>query len=431
MTIEPNELMKIAPTLREGVDLRELDLSAQEGFLLSQVDGITPAGVLCDLVAMDRATLTTALMRLEKLGAVRWSRRDTGPTTRGASTSDTVKQHEVAAGALWDPALSEECDLSRDERLQILKAEHDLNHQTFWQILGLAIDPTSSDIKRAYFSASKSFHPDRFFGRNLGTFRERLERIFHRLTVAHDTLVDERKRAAYQARYPPPWCSPVVDPPGPSGVSETSEEREARLERRRQEIIAARKAKKLNSKMRTSSTVEMAHNAKAEEMYRDGLNKLKAGEVFRAVAAFKLAVTYEPQNATYRAMFEEANGQAMIARAVEVVEQAESAAQLGQVDNAARLWARAFEMAPNRSEYAIRAAEQYLAAGDHDAALRLALQAIDLAPRRLEAQIITARALEACGDAGAALKQWKIAGSLDPSDGHVKKAIRRLSKSLS
>ena len=40
----------------------------------------------------------------------------------------------------------------------------------------------------AYFEASRVFHPDRYFGKNLGSFRARLERIFQRLSEAHETL---------------------------------------------------------------------------------------------------------------------------------------------------------------------------------------------------------------------------------------------------
>ncbi len=160
----PEALLKTAPVLDKNADLRSLKLSPHEGFLLSQIDGLTPARVLCDLVALDPTVLIIALQRLEKLGVVKWARRHTDPGLHRDAAEDTDEQRAIAAGVSEAPALTEECDLSRDERLQILKAERELDSQTYWELLGLTGDPSPAEVKRAYFAASKSFHPDRCGG---------------------------------------------------------------------------------------------------------------------------------------------------------------------------------------------------------------------------------------------------------------------------
>ena len=55
-------------------------------------------------------------------------------------------------------------------------------------------------MSAAYFEASRVFHPDRYFGKNLGSFRGRLERVFQRLAEAHDTLTETLARGRLTRR---------------------------------------------------------------------------------------------------------------------------------------------------------------------------------------------------------------------------------------
>jgi len=431
----PDALLKIAPVLSDQGDLRSLKLSPQEGFLISQIDGMTPAGVLCDLVALDETMLIIALQRLEKLGVIKWARRHTDPGTHREATEDTDEQRAIAEESAEDPALTENCDLSRDERLQILKAEREFPNKTHWEILGLSGDPSASDVKRAYFVASKSFHPDRFFGREMGSFTDRLEGIFFRLKQAYDTLSDEETRRAYRAEHAPPSkaaaaavaeaeAKPAGKPSGP----ESAVEKEARLEVRRQQILEERKQKRKAKYIKPKGAAQANKNQRAEEMYQMGLGQLRSGDVFAAVASFKLAMTYDPDNGQYSSMFEEANSEAMLQRAVEVAEQAETAANTGAAAESARLFARAFEMTPNKTEYAVKAAEQFLQVNEVEEALQYAGQAVEVAPKRKGPRIALAQALELAGDRKAAIEHLRVAESLDPADAHVKKTLKRLAK---
>src|SRR5262249_57303991 len=85
-----------------------------------------------------------------------------------------------------DP-LNEAVDLDLDRKREILAREALLGRDD-WTVLGLNPGATADAVKLAYFDASRVFHPDRYYGKNLGSFPARLERIFQRLSDAHETL---------------------------------------------------------------------------------------------------------------------------------------------------------------------------------------------------------------------------------------------------
>ena len=66
-------------------------------------------------------------------------------------------------------------------------------------LLVLAVAPPgcgsskSQALRRAFAVASKELHPDRYFAKNLGSFKPRLAAIFARLSEAMQEIEDEQK----------------------------------------------------------------------------------------------------------------------------------------------------------------------------------------------------------------------------------------------
>jgi len=203
------------PRLVEGIDLRELPIGPAQAFVLSRVDGTCTELEIADEAGLAPNVVTATLEELFRLGAIWFDQSAARPEHRAVRSqprasvasrigpiieaNDGQEPHHPAA-ALYDPRdLQEDVDIEPERKRTILDTFHRLDSVTHYQIL--RVDPSADKraIKNSYFEIVNVFHPDRYFGKNLGTFKPKLERIFARLTEAHDALTRAGPRAEYDA----------------------------------------------------------------------------------------------------------------------------------------------------------------------------------------------------------------------------------------
>jgi curved DNA-binding protein CbpA len=84
-------------------------------------------------------------------------------------------------------------------RRRILDLYYRLDQLTHYQLFGIDPSADKKAIKAAYFEIVNVFHPDRYFGKNLGSFKPKLEKVFARLTESYDVLSRAPSRTAYDA----------------------------------------------------------------------------------------------------------------------------------------------------------------------------------------------------------------------------------------
>ena len=120
--------------------------------------------------------------------------RRPGATEPAAQLPDPT-QEEIAA-------LTETCDLPDSERRRILSMQRLVKQRDPWGLLGVARGADAKTMKRAYFKLSKDVHPDRYYGKRLGSFAERLAIVFEALSRAYAKLTAPetvRPSGAHQA----------------------------------------------------------------------------------------------------------------------------------------------------------------------------------------------------------------------------------------
>ncbi|WP_437768725.1 DnaJ domain-containing protein [Sorangium sp. So ce281] len=208
------------PRPKPGYDLKSLPLNPAEAFLLSRIDGVLTDRDLSLITGMSHGDTVEALRRLRDLGAILLDGEPSGqPPPRDAARRAAAVDPEktmpsgseaapLGRGALqqmeslplYDPAeLDEPVELASDRKRRILDLYYRLEDLSYYALLGVADQADKKQIKSAYYQLAPEFHPDTYFRKQLGSYKQKIEAIFTRITLAHDTLTSKQRRAEYDA----------------------------------------------------------------------------------------------------------------------------------------------------------------------------------------------------------------------------------------
>lgn len=206
------------PTLNRGVDVYKLPLNTKEGFVLSRIDDAASVEDIAMMVGLKLNDLMSILDRLADLGAVQLAWRPvksragaSAPTSAANSNGEGERaglkgeDHPAVQRALALPPiqlytegeLEEHGDLSEAQKRRVLVAFYGLEGKNYYQQLGVDQDADKKAVRSAYFELSRLFHPDSMFGKDLGTFKTKMETVFKRLTEAYEVLGRSQRRKEY------------------------------------------------------------------------------------------------------------------------------------------------------------------------------------------------------------------------------------------
>lgn len=222
-----------------GVNVRTLPLLPEQAFVLSRVDGQSDEAAIARATGIPAPQVFLHLQRLEELGAVQRPASIAPPKNgkgKAAAPPSDPKATPKAPGPVPDlarpthappatttapapapsaetdkivttpaptgprhPEIDESLSLPVEVQARILDLSARLGDLDHFEVLGVPRGSDRAAIKRAYFSMIGTFHPDSYFGKKLGGFTKRMEKIFQRLTEAHDVLSNPRTREEYEA----------------------------------------------------------------------------------------------------------------------------------------------------------------------------------------------------------------------------------------
>jgi tetratricopeptide (TPR) repeat protein len=117
-----------------------------------------------------------------------------------------------------------------ERRREIEEAWEGLQSKNHFEVLGLTRKASAGDVKKAYFSLARRFHPDVHHGASLGDLRDKLEAVFIRLGEAHEVLRDQSKRSDYEERLGRPRPQAPTEPgaqPTATGAAPEADEQAA------------------------------------------------------------------------------------------------------------------------------------------------------------------------------------------------------------
>ncbi|MCR9164115.1 MAG: hypothetical protein ACE37F_24290 [Nannocystaceae bacterium] len=347
----------------------ELELTPQDYFVLSRVEGSVKVGDLvraCGLPSSEASAIVNKLidggaLTLAEVKAKPVVRRSTASLRAAAEarkrralaaalaqggrapTVEVAAQGEdVSNGQAEDEGTDKDDELERidrkrvpasDDRLDdsypidvdrqrwILAMNDDHAQMSQFEILGILPTHDVKAIKRAYHETSRALHPDAYHGRDLGPFRSILSSLFREAKAAYAELRREDVRA--------PWVDRRIEDDARARQEVEAEEAEARHAReaaaaeRREERTRARAQRQreaLQAKMQEEASAMLSEAEAAE----------KSGNLAKAANLYLLAKRADPANAELEAKWEAVRQAARDKRGTEAYARAQQRLDLGQ-----------------------------------------------------------------------------------------------------
>lgn len=96
------------------------------------------------------------------------------------------------------PADESGIDLKPEQRVRIREIFSTLQERNFFELLEVSPHADATEVKRAYYLRSKEFHPDRYYTKKLGAYKEMLDEIFKQVSAAYRFLEDDEQRGSYR-----------------------------------------------------------------------------------------------------------------------------------------------------------------------------------------------------------------------------------------
>jgi curved DNA-binding protein CbpA len=467
------------PQQVEDADVREHDISAQEAFIHSCIDGVLNVNDIADLTVLAPAEVFASIERLVSLKVVEWV---APKASRGPPQTELVEDVDI------DGALQE----------RIIQAFHRSDRLNHYEFLGVPMDAERGEIRNAYFALSKVFHPDSYYGKHLGSFKPKMETVFRKVTDAYEAVGRTKKREAYdryleqsiavsatekqmdrveeraaamsraltKAPVAERQAQPVVataavrdgqpsDAPSkatPSVVPGTPEY--DRMQRKRELLERklggrsqqpARRGRPVRSMPAPTAKVgqktalrDLTRSLKQTAVLTGGVDRAEHhmenarvaeadGDLAAAATALRMAIALDSTSNDLQQEYQRVNANLRV-QLVDIHRQQAKYEEENTLWSAASIsWAKVAEAAPDDATAPRHAAAALMAAGgDLRKARDFALRSLELAPDSLETRLLLARIYIGAGMDASAAKELDEAAKLDPGHEMVKNLRKQL-----
>ncbi|NOQ84731.1 MAG: DnaJ domain-containing protein [Myxococcales bacterium] len=467
------------PRQVEDADVGALDISAQEAFIHSCIDGVLNIEDIADLMVLAPSDVFESIERLVSLKVVEWV-------------------FPEASSAPPETELVEDVEIDGELQERIIEAFHRSDQLNHYELLGVAMDADRGEIRKAYFALSKTFHPDAYYGKRLGSFKQKMEVAFRRVTDAYEAVGRPKKREAYD-RYlkqsiavsaaekqldrgeararamadaltntsvAERQAQPVVGTAAPRDWSPSKAPSKAappiapgtpeydRMQRKRELLERRLRGRSQQSPRRSQPvrsipvpTVKVGRKTALRDLTRSlkqtavltgGVDRADRhienarvaeaeGDLAAAANALRMAIALDSGRTELQEQYQRVNSHLRVELLDIHREQAKYEASNNLWAAASISWAKVAEAAPDDPVAPRGAAKAIMAAGgDLRKARDFALRSLELAPDSLETRLLLARIYMGAGMDASASKEIEEAAKLDPGHEMVKNLRKQL-----
>ena len=445
-------------TLVSGVSMRDLPIGPAEAFVLSRIDGRTLLSDLATATGLRVEDVARIIERLIALGAVRAVDRPS-MITRSDSGTPRSGAHAISV----PPSAAAEVrgvELSPEQQRLLLDWDERASSLDYYRLLGVHRDADAKVIRAAYYELVRVYHPDRFFGRQLGRFAAPLLRVFGKFTEAYEVLRRAESRAEYDRQLPSgrapsgsasslPPASHVPESVAPASgpVRRPSAAQQLDPEARRKALARKLGHSSIPPARSPSGSLPAPSTAAADELKRRFEQRMQQAreqqrehyialakeasarnDLVAAANALRIACSLAPMNLELAGDLAELERRAAAGMWEANVQRAKDAAVEGRFAEASEAYERAAQGQPNPAFYERAAYYALEAGGDLRRASQLAKQAVSLAPNSARCRLTLAQVYAAANLRESALAELERARALEPDQPIIKEWIARVKR---
>lgn len=273
------------------------------------------------------------LIRLQNKGLIELDETSSFSINRPSEKRGAAETKTILDLLIEDEKNADIASIPREEREAILLFFDSLPQKNFYELLGVERSAETAEIKLAFVSLSRKYHPDRYYEhptagsrdqlekvhyqRPIGHYRNKLETIFRQINLAYRTLKDSKKRGEYDSCLPPPDMS--------KAESEASTMKKSRPKRTSGWLIRM---------------------AKADNHFKQGIKDLQEGNILSAHSNFTLAATFIPDNKEFQDKLKSIEGLVKEKKAENIIKRAEEKWSGLDKEGAIAAFEEALELAP-------------------------------------------------------------------------------------
>ena len=282
------------------------------------------------------------------------------------------------------------------------------------EILGVAGDADATDIKKAYRKLSRDFHPDRYFRKQIGDFKPRLEAIFKKVLEAYELLSDPATRAEVQKGMAQAKASAEASGAGPPAPPDPSKPMTP-IERLR-----------MRMPFKIPEAILNERRTRARSFYDSARTWAENGHHLEAASSIRLAIAFDPHDELYKSTFAEIQAGISSLQIDQLLKDSDGWSDAGEWGGGLKQCEEMLLYRPHDPDLNFAAATAALGLGKLDEAREFAETAIEHSPEVGRFHRVLARALAMSGDKGHAIQELEEALALDSSDVEARKMLEKL-----
>jgi curved DNA-binding protein CbpA len=323
-----------------------------------------------------------------------------------------------------------------------------------YSVLGVSPDADIQYIRKVYYELSRSWHPDQFYRREIGEYKQKLEDIFVGINRAYTILTDPRRRADYDSEHEGRAradARPAPRRPGAEGDGEASafqpgkdaveHEVAFRTGKRvvREQVDAAQQVLGTTPRKRRRRGripgMEKVHEqvmtrlGKARRHFRTAEREAEQGNFVAAASNAYLAMTFDPEEPRYRALWEECDPKGRTQLAQQHIHLAESAMSYHNIKAAVYNYQKACEAGPPNAEPYFQLAHLLMQSEedrDEREIMKLLRRAVELSPRNVRIRLSLADFYHEQGLLANARREYEEVLRIEPGNGDAKAGLKRV-----